>query len=63
MSERINNLIIIAPEPKDICDLCGKVDELRPCGPNGELICYDCGMKNEEVTNRMMGRVLFGDED
>lgn len=62
MSKRIGNLIIIGPEDDDICDLCGKVDELRPYGPNGELICYDCGMKNKEVTNRMMARILFGDE-
>jgi len=62
MSRRVGNIIIIEPEPDDVCDLCGKVDELRPYGPNGELICYDCGMKNQEVTYRMMCRVLFGDE-
>ena len=63
MSERIGNLIIIKEEPNDVCDLCGNVDELRPYGPKGELICYNCGMKSEEVTNRMMRRVLFGDEN
>lgn len=62
MSKRIGDLIIIEAEDDDVCDLCGKIDELRPYGPNGELICYDCGMKNQEVTNRMMGRILFGEE-
>lgn len=62
MSYRIGDVIIIESEPDDVCDLCGKVDELRPYGPNGERICYDCGMKNKEVTDRMMDRILFGDE-
>ena len=30
------------------CELCGKFDELRPYGPNGESVCFDCGMKDEE---------------
>jgi hypothetical protein len=63
MSERIGNLIIIKEEPPDVCDQCGKVDELRPYGPKGELICYDCAQKNPEVSERMMKRILFGDED
>ena len=63
MSRRIGDLIIVEEEPDDICDSCGKKDELRPYGPKGELICFECGMKNKEVTNRMMKRVLFGDEE
>lgn len=62
MSRREGDLIIIEPEPDDVCDLCGKVDELRPYGPKGELICFECGQKNPEVTKRMMNRILFGDE-
>ena len=42
------------------CDLCEKHDELRPYGPNGERICYDCGKRNPEATARRMGHVLFG---
>ena len=61
MSKRIGNVIIIAPEEDDKCELCGKVDELRPYGPNGERICYDCGMANLETTQYMMGVKLFGD--
>ena len=29
------------------CDLCGQVAELRPYGPNGEAVCFPCGMKDE----------------
>ncbi len=25
------------------CDQCGKIDELRPYGPNNSLICWPCG--------------------
>ena len=61
MSKRIGNVIIIAPQEDGKCELCGAVDELRPYGPNGENICYDCGMKNLETTKYMMGVKLFGD--
>jgi hypothetical protein len=62
VSRRIGHLIIIEPEEPAKCELCGKVDELRPYGPRGEGICFDCGMKDEATTARQMGRVLFGDE-
>lgn len=63
MSRRIGNAIFIEVEGDDVCELCGKVDELRPYGPNGERICYECGMKNRDATDKMMGKVLFGDKE
>ena len=36
----------IAAEPDARCELCGKIDELRPYGPKGERVCFDCGMKD-----------------
>jgi len=62
MSKRIGNVSVIYVEADSQCDLCGKIDELRPYGKNGECICYDCGMKDEETTEKMMGIVLFGDK-
>jgi hypothetical protein len=47
----IGSTIIIEPEPDGKCELCGKIDELRPYGPNKENICYECGMKNEDATD------------
>ena len=52
---------VIAAEPDDVYELCGKVAECRPYGPNGERICYDCGMKDIATTNRMMAKKLFGE--
>lgn len=44
-----------------ICELCGaKDEELRPYGPNGENICYDCGMKNRETTDKKFSEFLDG---
>jgi hypothetical protein len=34
----------------EVCELCGKKAELRPYGPKGESICFECGMIDEETT-------------
>ena len=60
MSRNVNGVPVIEAEPDFLCFLCGKIAETRPYGPNGEEICYDCGMKDIETTNRMMGKILFG---
>lgn len=62
MSERIGKLTIIQAEPDNVCELCGKVAETRPYGPDGKEICYDCGMKDEKATNKRMAKYLFGDD-
>lgn len=60
MSKNINGTIIIEEEPDFLCFLCGKIDETRPYGPNGEEICFNCGMKDPETTEKMMNIKLFG---
>lgn len=54
---------IIAEEPPQFCEVCGTVDECRPYGPNGEQICFDCGMKDPETTKSKMQQYIFGDEE
>ena len=49
MTKRVGDTIIYEQELPQQCDLCGKVAELRPYGPNGECVCFECGMKNEEA--------------
>lgn len=51
----------ISVEPDGKCEFCGKVAELRPYGPRGERICFDCGMKDEETTKRQFSRHVFGE--
>jgi hypothetical protein len=57
-----HGIIVIEVEEDAICELCGKTAEVRPYGPNGEEICFDCGIKNEPTTTKMLQQKLFGDK-
>lgn len=46
----------------EACELCGRVTELRPYGPNGEDICFSCGMKDQEATKAGMRKLVFGEK-
>lgn len=46
---------VIAEEPKHICSMCGKFEELRPYGPNGSRVCFSCAMKDEKEAKRQFG--------
>ena len=63
MSKRVGDMFVIAVEPDSKCELCGKTAELRPYGPNGERICFECGMKDEETTKKQFAKVLDGVQD
>jgi hypothetical protein len=62
MSRNVGGIPVIEAEPDFVRFSCGKIAETRPYGPNGEEICFKCGMKNKEGTERMMGIKLFGDK-
>jgi len=47
-----------AVEKPRVCQLCGKVAETRPYGPNGENVCFDCGMKDEASAIRQFNKRL-----
>lgn len=47
MSKNVCGIPVIEAEPDFICFLCGKQDETRPYGPNGEEVCFACAMKPE----------------
>ncbi len=61
MSRNINGTPVICVEPDDICELCDKVAELRPYGPKGERICWECGLKDPVSRDRQMAKTLFGE--
>lgn len=52
---------LIQEEDPQACQMCGKIDECRPYGPNGEEICFDCGMKDEATTKKNMIKYIFGE--
>lgn len=51
---------IIQEQPPGRCDLCGAVAETRPYGPNGENVCFPCGMKDEAAMKRAFQARLDG---
>jgi len=58
----MSKLGIIEAEKPQQCDLCGKIAELRPYGPNGEVVCYECGMKDEAAMERGFRRHVLGED-
>ena len=52
MSEKVGKHYISSDEKPQQCDLCGKIAELRPFGPKGECVCFECGMLNEEAARK-----------
>jgi formylmethanofuran dehydrogenase subunit E len=52
---------IIAAEKPQQCDLCGEISELRPYGPNGEMVCFPCGSKDEGAMERGFRRLVLGE--
>lgn len=46
--------------PYGTCELCSaQGKELRPYGPNGERICFPCGMRDEATTGKRFMQVVF----
>jgi hypothetical protein len=58
MTRIVNGMLFIEPEEDGKCELCGKIDELRPYGPNGERICFECGMKDEDSVNKQIQKLF-----
>ena len=54
MTKMIGGVLHIKTEEESSCETCGKMAELRPYGPNGEKICFECGMKDEHTTRKKM---------
>lgn len=63
MTKRLGNTVIIEHEAAQQCDLCAKIAELRPYGPNGEMICYQCGMANRPATEAAFAKLLSETSD
>lgn len=51
---------IISVEEERVCELCGVIAETRPYGPNGERVCFKCGMKDEDSVKRGFNKYVLG---
>jgi hypothetical protein len=49
---------VIEAEPKGLCQFCLAHTETRPYGPNGEEVCFKCGMKNEAAAERQFDKYV-----
>ena len=54
---------VISVEKPQQCDDCGEIKELRPYGPGGSVVCFQCGMKDEDEAIRRFSSLLFNDEE
>lgn len=59
----MSGLGIIEEEAPQMCEMCGQIEETRPYGPNGELVCFECGMKDPEAARRRFHEHVFGIKD
>lgn len=50
----------IEEEEERRCELCGKIEELRPYGPHGANVCFECGMKDEAAAKRAFTLKVLG---
>lgn len=60
MTDHKDGTTFIQEEPAQQCDFCGVIAELRPYGPKGECICFDCAMQDEETTRKQFHKRLDG---
>lgn len=60
MSKKVGNTFYIEEEPSATCEMCGKIDELRPYGPKGENVCFSCGMKDPAAAARQFAKRVSG---
>ena len=59
-------VIMLEPREPEICEDCGKLEELRPYGhkkPDGKRkwVCFPCAQKDEAELNRAFGERMEGE--
>lgn len=60
MTKKAGKLYIIGTREEETgrCKMCGAVDEVRPYGPGGMIVCFDCAMKDEAEARRQFAARL-----
>ena len=56
-------IIVIEAESEQICSYCGEMHECRPYGVGGAQICFGCGMKDEETTDKEFDKFVGVDSE
>ena len=63
MTKKVNGIFVIEEQTSQTCDLCGNLEETRPYGPNGEEVCFDCGMKDKDAAHAALIERMTGPND
>jgi len=58
VSGQQGGVFVVGEEPAQQCDGCGEIRELRPYGPGGSVVCFDCAMKDPKTAEKHFGRRL-----
>ena len=58
MTKRVGNIVFLYKENDQQCDFCSEIKELRPYGPNGECICFECMKKDEKSAEQQLDKLL-----
>lgn len=60
----MSGLGVIQEQPPECCEMCGKIDECRPYGPNGENICFECATTKCDMAQveKRMAKHIFGED-
>lgn len=54
--------ILLAPREDANCSLCSELRELRPYGPGGAWVCFQCANKDQDAMRAAyLRRLNFGD--
>jgi len=56
------NILVIDESKPAKCELCGAEKELRPYGPGGKRVCFNCAMKDEEEAKWQFAKVTSGQD-
>ena len=62
MKPRRPVVITLEEQRPAICEACGRTAEVRPYGPGGIQVCFDCGMLDEETAKMRFRRRLGSPE-
>lgn len=63
MTRKSGDVVIVEETGDAECTDCGQIDELRPYGPEGAWVCFDCMMKDEEEGTRQFNKLFDGQRD
>lgn len=60
----MSGLGVIQEQPPECCEMCGKIDECRPYGPDGGNICFECATTKCDMAEveKRMAKHIFGED-